>query len=76
MMNRPSDWIRTRKTALIMKSPVKGNQSGNYRPIARLLLMWKTLTGIIADKLGTVLTKHLEHLEHLDCQGATWPLEE
>ena len=44
-------WMTTGKTVLIMKDPTKGNHPGNYRPITCLPLMWKALTGIIADKL-------------------------
>ena len=44
-------WMTSGRTALIMKDPTKGNQPGNYRPITCLPLMWKTLTGVLADKL-------------------------
>ena len=50
-------WMTTGRTALIMKDPAKGNQPGNYRPITCLPLMWKTLTGVLADKLYV----HLEN---------------
>ena len=48
--NAPT-WMTSGRTALIMKDPTKGNQPGNYRPITCLPLMWKTLTGVLADKL-------------------------
>ena len=52
-------WMTTGRTALVMKDTSKGNQPGNYRPITCLPLMWKTLTGIIADKLYV----------HIEAQG-------
>ena len=39
------------RTVLIQKDPAKGAVSSNYRPITCLRLMWKLLTGIIADKI-------------------------
>jgi len=45
------EWMTSGKTALIMKNPVKGKQPGKYRPITCLPLMWKKLTGILADNL-------------------------
>ena len=56
------EWMTSGKTALIMKDPAKGRQPGNYRPITCLPLMWKTLTGILADKL-------YEHLSEQDVIG-------
>lgn len=44
------EWIRFGKIDLIMKDSAKGRQPGNYRPITCLTLMWKILTGILADK--------------------------
>lgn len=55
-------WMTTGRTALIMKDPTRGNEPGNYRPITCLPLMWKTLTGIVANKL-------YEHLEDQDMIG-------
>ena len=37
------------RTTLIMKDKNKGNVASNYRPITCLPLIWKLLTGIIAD---------------------------
>jgi hypothetical protein len=56
---KPPVWMTSGRTALIVKDPTKGNQPGNYRPITCLPLMWKTLTGILADKL----------YDHLENQG-------
>ena len=33
-----------------MKDPLKGNEVGNYRPIACLNILWKILSGIFAQK--------------------------
>ena len=37
------------RTVLCLKDPTKGNVVDNYRPISCLPLMWKLLTGIIAE---------------------------
>ena len=38
-------------TVLLIKDKVKGNAVGNYRPITCLPIMWKVLTGMIAEDL-------------------------
>ena len=54
-------WMVKGKTVLVMKDPSKGNEVGNYRPIACLPLMWKLLTSIFAEKIY----EHLEENELL-----------
>ena len=44
-------WLTRRKTSLFQKDKSKGNVGSNYRPIACLPLMWKLLTGVIADQI-------------------------
>ena len=39
------------RTVLIQKDKSKGNEARNYRPITCLPLIWKLLTGIIADEI-------------------------
>ena len=39
------------KTALLQKNKIKGNIASNYRPITFLPLMWKLLSGVIADQI-------------------------
>ena len=46
----PSWFIRGR-TSLLQKDKSKGNVASNYRPITCLPLMWKSLTGVIADQI-------------------------
>ena len=36
---------------MLQKDKSKGNVASNYRPITCLPLMWKLLTGIIADQI-------------------------
>ena len=36
---------------MLQKDESKGNVASNYRPITCLLLMWKLLTGVIADQI-------------------------
>lgn len=50
------DWMVKGRTVLIQKDHAKGTVASNYRPIACLPLMWKLLTGILAEKLY----KHLD----------------
>ena len=45
------EWMTKGRTVLLIKDKVKGNAVGNYRPIACLPIMWKVLTGIIAEYL-------------------------
>ena len=42
-------WMTKGRTVLIQKDLSKGNVPSNYRPITCLPMMWKILTGIIAD---------------------------
>ena len=48
--NSIPEWMTIGRTVLLMKDPVKGNDVGNYRPIACLNIVWKILSGIFADK--------------------------
>ena len=45
----PSSLTRGR-ISLLQKDKSKGNVESNYRPITCLSLMWKLLTGVIADQ--------------------------
>ena len=45
------------RTALCQKDPRKGNTAYNYRPITCLPLMWKLLTGVIADEMYNYLER-------------------
>ena len=44
-------WLTRGRTALLQKDKSKDNIASNYRPIACLPLMWKLLSGIIADQI-------------------------
>ena len=50
------EWMTSGRTVLVLKDPAKGNDAGNYRPITCLPLMWKALTGAVAN----ILYEHLE----------------
>ena len=39
------------RTSLLQKDKSKSNVASNYRPITCLPLMWKLLTGLIADQI-------------------------
>ena len=43
-------WSTRERTSLLQKDKSKGNVASNYRPITCLPLMWKLLTGVIADQ--------------------------
>ena len=43
-------WMTKGRTSLILKDQSKGNIASNFRPITCLPLMWKLLTGIIAEE--------------------------
>ena len=44
-------WLTRGRTALLQKDKSKGNGASNYKPITCLPLMWKLLTGVIADQI-------------------------
>ena len=44
-------WLTRERTSLLQKDKSKGNVASNYRPITCLPLMWKLLTGAIADQI-------------------------
>ena len=44
-------WLTKGRTALLQKDKSKGNIRSNYRPITCLPLMWKLLSGVIADQI-------------------------
>ena len=44
-------WLTRGRTALLQTDKSKGNVPSNYRPITCLPLMWKLLSGVIADKI-------------------------
>ena len=48
-------WMTTGRTVLCQKDPQKGNVVDNYRPISCLPLMWKLMTGVIADSVYKML---------------------
>ena len=45
-----SRWL-TRRTLFLQKDKSKGNVASNYRHITCLPLIWKLLTGVIADQI-------------------------
>ena len=55
--NNLPNWMVTGKTLLCIKEIQKGNLVLNFRPITCLLLTWKLLTGILAEKLCEQLEK-------------------
>ena len=50
------DWNTFGKTVLCQKDPAKGSAVDNYSPISCLILMWKLMTGMLAEKIHS----HLE----------------
>ena len=44
-------WLTRGRITLLQKDKSKGNVASNYRPITCLSLMWKFLTGVIADQI-------------------------
>ena len=44
-------WLTRGRTSLLQKDKNKGNVASNYRSITCLPLMWKLLTGVIADQI-------------------------
>ena len=50
-------WMTYGRTVLCQQDPGKGNAVENYRPITSLPMMWKLLTGIIAEEVYTYLER-------------------
>ena len=44
-------WMTHGRTVLCQKNPRKGNAVENYRSITCVPLMWKLLTGVIAEEM-------------------------
>ena len=44
-------WLTRQRTSLLQKHKSKDNVASNYRPVTCLPLMWKLLTGVIADQI-------------------------
>ena len=53
------DWLTREQTELIQKDKVKQNIASNYQPITCLPLVWKLLTGILADETYDYLEKKM-----------------
>ena len=63
------DWLTRERTSLLQKDKSKGNVASNYRPVTCLPLMWKLLTGVIADKIYAHLDQEkLLPEEHKGCR--------
>ena len=45
------DWMTKGRTVLIQKDKSKSNVASNYRPITCLPLVWKLMTGILAEEI-------------------------
>ena len=45
------NWLTRGRASLLQKDKSKGNVASNYRPITCLPLMWKLLTGVLADQI-------------------------
>ena len=52
------EWLAFGRTILCLKDPSKGNAVDNFRPISCLPLMWKLMTGVIAE----VMYEYLEEI--------------
>ena len=54
-----TSWLTRGKTSFMQKDKSKGNVASNYRPITCLPLMWKLLTGVIADQIYAHLDQEM-----------------
>ena len=52
-------WLIKGRTVLIQKDKAKRNIASNYQPITCLPLVWKLLTGTLADELYAYLEKKI-----------------
>ena len=51
------DWMTFGKTVLCQKDTAKGSATDNYRPISYLPLMWKLMTGMLAETVYSHLKR-------------------
>ena len=51
------EWMTHGRTVLCQKDPRKGNTADNYRLTTCLPLMWKLLTGVIAEEMYNYLER-------------------
>ena len=51
------DWVAFGKTVLCQKDPAKGSAVDSQKPLLFLPLMWKLMTGILAEKMYSHLEK-------------------
>ena len=55
-------WMTKERTILLQKDKEKGKAASNYKPIIRLPLVWKLLTGVIAEEIYGFLDTNLLNL--------------
>ena len=53
------NWLTKGRTVPIQNDKAKGNIASNYRSITCLPLVWKLLTGILADEIYDYLEKKM-----------------
>ena len=53
------DWLTNTQKVVIQKDKAKGDIASNYQPITCLPLVWKLLTGILADETYDYLEKKM-----------------
>ena len=61
-------WVTRGRTSLLQKDKIKDNVASNYRPVTCLPLMWKLLTGVIADEIYVHLDQELLPEEQKGCR--------
>ena len=62
------DWITLGRTILCSKNSAKGNAADNYRPISCLPLIWKLMTGVLAESVYTFLDENILPEEQKRCR--------
>ena len=67
-------WLTRGRTLLLQKDKNNGNVASTYRPRICLPLMWKLLTGVVADQINAHL--HHENFYQKSRKGAGKVLEE
>ena len=51
--------MRSGRTVLCMKDPIKDNAADNFRPISSTPLMWKLMTAIITESMYRFLESNM-----------------
>ena len=66
----PPPWMTCGRTTLIQKDATKGTDARNYRPITCLPVIWKIMSGLIADYIQMAMIPYMAKEQKGVCKGS------